>query len=204
MTLINNNNAQIGIRQIKGRTSADNYLGTILHYCLPGIGPLFIAEIGMPLCRHYAETAFKTGQPLRCQRNFRHHDQRLFSLLQRLSHRLKINFGFARAGNPVQQGNRKTLTDLRGQNIGSGSLLRRQPHFMMSRIRQRKFFLLFNGNRRQNAFFNQRINHPDRYPGAFANFGFGIRGMLQQIHNPPPGVGIFDFGFRQRLAGKGI
>src|SRR5690606_41104920 len=65
-------------------------------------------NVGMPLRRFRAKAILKSLQESLGQRNFRQQDQHLPALLQSRGNRLEINLGLARAGDAVEQGDRKS------------------------------------------------------------------------------------------------
>ena len=101
--LIDDDQAEIAIRQKQGRAGARHHLDVA--GCDAGINPLALAagDAGMPGRRLGAEAGLEPVQELRREGNFRHQDQRLPSLPQCFCDRLEINLGLPRSGHPFQQ-----------------------------------------------------------------------------------------------------
>jgi hypothetical protein len=65
--------------------------------------PCARSQFGMPLQRTHAETLREAIEELAGQRDLRHQDQRLLAAADRFRNGLEINFGFARAGDAIEQ-----------------------------------------------------------------------------------------------------
>ena len=204
MALVYNNQAKISKGQKQSRTRTDHHFGAAVDDRAPVVHALALSQSRMPAGGMDTETFFKTVQPLRRQGNFRHHNQHLAAVFQRLGHGLEINFGFAGTGNAVQQRNRKSAADFGNQPGGGFRLLGGQADFLVFGIGQLKGFFLFNGKGLQHTGINHGLDNRRTTAGSGADFGPGIGIMPKKFHYPPARVGIFKFCLCQRFAGKTI
>jgi len=101
--LIDNDQAEIGIRQEQSRACADNDTRFAIRHGAPGARALARRQFRMPGRRPCAEARGEAVEKLRGQRDLRHQDQALPAAADRVSHRLEIDLGLARAGDAVEQ-----------------------------------------------------------------------------------------------------
>ena len=124
MLLIHHHQAEVGKRQEQGRTGADNHGRRALRDGLAGDLAGAWRQIGMPHRGGDAETALKPLGPLRRQGDFGQHHERLTTGAQTCGDGLQVDLGLTRAGDTVQQRDRKpTARDGRPQHAGSPGLL---------------------------------------------------------------------------------
>ncbi len=123
--LIDNDQAEIGIRQEQRRPRAHH------HMRLAGRdrGPVARAsarrQFRMPFQRPHPEACREAIEELAGQRDFRHQQQHLPAATDGLRHRLEIHLGLARSGDAVQQRDTKAaLGDEVTQRIRAQALFR--------------------------------------------------------------------------------
>ncbi len=120
MLLIDDDDAQVRERQEQRRARAGDDPDVALRDASPDAGALATGHAGMPLGRPHAEARGETVEELRCQRDFRHQDERLPPLFHRIGRgdRLEIDLGLAGAGDAFEQigleGARRDGVDQRG------------------------------------------------------------------------------------------
>ena len=106
--LVDNDQAQFGERQEQRRARADDDPRAAGGDGPPGVAPLSLSDIGMPLRRKGAKSVAKALQPLRAKRDFRQQHQHLAADGERRGDRGKVGFGLARAGDAVEQSHAET------------------------------------------------------------------------------------------------
>ena len=173
MRFIDNDQTQIAIGQIKRRARANR------HQCLStgngaiGPPPLRLTQVRMPSDRRMAETIHEAPQKGLGQGNFGQEDQRLLPPAQRLRHCLKIHFGFARSGHPIEQHGGKVMRgDKSDQIVRCGLLLCAQLRRGMIGVRGDKGGVERNLNPFQHACLHQPAHN-----------GFGHIGQVRQFAN---------------------
>ena len=86
-----------------GRAGTDNDMCRASAGGLPGAVALGIAQSGVQDCDIRRKALLEARQGLRCQADFRDQHQRLAPPLQAVGNQLQVDFGFATAGNALQQ-----------------------------------------------------------------------------------------------------
>ena len=158
--LIDDNEAEIGIRQKQRRARADHDRDFAVGDGFPGAGALARRKFGMPFRRADAEARGETVEELRGERDLRHEDEALPAGADRVGHRFEINFGLARAGDAVEQRHRIfVLGDGGFQFIGGGFLIGGEIGGDKIRVGFFRDRLGRQHQRLQRALVDQAVNH---------------------------------------------
>ena len=121
--LIDDDQPEIGIGQEQRRARTDHHRHLVHRHRRPGARALSRRELRMPFRRRHAEALREAIEELRGERDLRHQDQHLPAPAHRLGDRLEIDFGFARAGDAVDQRDAEAaLRDAGAQRFGAGAL----------------------------------------------------------------------------------
>ena len=124
---IDDDQAEIGIRQKQRRARADHHRDLVRRHRRPGALAHARRNLRMPFRRPHAEARGEAVERLRGERDLRHQDQRLPLLADVLRHRLEIDFGLAGAGDAVEQRHGvAALIDRGAQRVGGGELAERR------------------------------------------------------------------------------
>ncbi len=105
--LVDDDQAELGIRQKQRRTGADHHRNAAFGDRPPRPPPPCVAQFRMPQRRFAAEAPGEALQPLGRQRDLGQQNQRLAARPEGLGDGLEIHLGLARAGDPVEHGNRE-------------------------------------------------------------------------------------------------
>ena len=102
--LIDDDQAEIGVRQEQRRARADHDRNFAVGDRLPGARALARRQLRMPFRRAHAEARGEAVEELRGERDLRHQDRGSAGRARmRVRHRLEIDLGLARAGDAVEQ-----------------------------------------------------------------------------------------------------
>ena len=186
--LIDDDQAQIGIRQEQRRARADHDRRFAGCNRRPVARARTWRQFGVPFQRTDAEPQCEAVQELSGQCDLRHQDQRLLAAADDFGDRLEIDFGLARTGDAIEQ--RDVKTAIRGQ----------RPHRIHRRaLLPGKFRLRIGGighRRRQRrrhrlglkgALIDQPVDHARTDAGFPRGFGLGVQQAVRQhVNHPPP------------------
>ena len=130
----------------------------------------------MPFRRPRAEPRSETVKRLSGERDLRHQDQGLAAFADILGDAFEIDFGFARAGNPIDQSHGiAALAHRRAQRIGGGQLAEKEIGLGEIRIGRQRHFLRRQHDCLECAFVDQPVDDANTdacFPGRVA-FGPG-------------------------------
>ena len=175
---IDDDEAEIGIRQKQRRTRADHHLHFVRRHRAPSARAGAWAKLRMPLGRLGAEALGEAVEELRGERDFRHQDQRLPLVPDVFRDALEIDFGLAGAGDTVEQRDGvAALVDRGAQRVGGGQLQQREIGFLKIRVRRPRHRFGRQHDRLQRAFVDQPVDH------AGADAGF-LRGLAFRAREP--------------------
>ena len=126
--LIDDDQAEVRIRQEQRRARADDHADLAGATAAPGARALARRQLRMPFGRPDAEARGEAIEELRRQRDLRHQDQRLPAAADDLGHRLEIDLGLARTGDAVEQrhAENRLLRTVCAQRIRGRALRRRE------------------------------------------------------------------------------
>ena len=140
-------------------------------------------ERGMPQHRGGAETVFEPAQERFGQRDFGQQHQHLPVRAQRLRHRFKIGFGFARSGYPVEQERREfARRHCIHQLCGNLVLIRAQHRLGKIGAGAGVGAVAVHQHRFQHALVHQRTQHRIAHSGDGGEFADGRLFALQRGH----------------------
>jgi hypothetical protein len=169
---IDNNQAEIGVRQKQSRARADHDAHFAVGDGTPGARAQPRRQFGVPLRRPRTETRGKAVEKLRGQRNLRHQDQALPTAPDRVRHGLEIDFGLSRTGDAVEQCDRiaalrhGVLQSGRGGTLVGGEVCRDKI-----RIRRLRHRLGRQHHGGECAFVNQAVDHAGGNAGLARGLG---------------------------------
>ena len=158
--LIDDNEAEIGIRQKQRRARADHDRDFAVGDGLPGARALARRKFGMPFRRPHAEARSETVEELRGERDLRHENKSLPAGANRVGNGFEINFGLAGPGDAIEQRHRIfVLGDGGFQFIGGGFLIGGEIGGDKIRVGFFRDRLGRQHQRLQRALVDQAVNH---------------------------------------------
>ena len=132
MCFVDDDQAEIGIREEERRAGTDDDLRFPRGDAVPGAAAFDLAQPRMPRHRLATETRGEPRQHRFGQRDFGEQDERLLARLDRCGDRLHIDFGLSRSGHAVEQ----QRFEFRGGN--SFAKLRRRSRLLVGEVGRRE------------------------------------------------------------------
>ena len=186
MLLIDDNEAEIGVGQKQRRARANHDGNFTIGNRAPGPRPPARRQLRMPFRRADAKAGRKSVKKLRRQRNFRHQDQRLPAVADRIGNRLEIDLSLARAGDAVEERDRVAAFG------NCGSQFRRGGTLVVGEIGLREIRVGFFGDRLrwqnqtlQRTLVDQAVDHSSADAGLAGRFAFAAQHSVCQKRQDP-------------------
>ena len=191
MLLVHHDKAEAAEGEPQSRARADHRLRPALGDGAPGLAPLPRAELGMPERRIDPETRAEAREPLGAERDLRQHHQHLPAGVDGSGHRLEIDLGLARAGHPVEDGDREGGAGDRSAQAAGGAVLRRgEGGAGPGRIGPAEGRDLRRRDRLDRPLGGQSAHHAGAHPGRARDLRRGAgRPVAQQREHPAPRLG---------------
>ncbi len=121
--LVDHDQAEVGVGEEQGRARADRDPRFAAGDAAPVAPPLRRAQARMPGDGRAAEACLEALEERLGQGDLGQQDKRLPALAQAFGDRLEIDFGLARAGDPVEQDRVEPVADRRGEAGGAVALV---------------------------------------------------------------------------------
>ena len=168
---IDDDQAEIGEGEEEGRAGADHELRLVLGHGAPDAAAQGGRDARMPLGRARAETLLAAVDELTGECDLGHEHEHLPAARERRRDRLEIDFGLARAGDPVEQRHGEAAAGIGEQRAGGRSLLSGELRALTRQIERQRVPV---GQRLgdQRAGIDQPVDHPWAHAGRLGEARF--------------------------------